>query len=106
LRPPTPSSSCSSSWYVPSTSLHSATPANSQATANHYFLDAVGGFFVTILAFRVNRILLNLRPIEEWAFWLVRTERPMDKAKYEAVLSRQNAGQRDEAGRPLMSDSA
>jgi len=43
-----------------------------QATANHYILDAVGGFFVTILAHRVKKLLLNLRPIEGWFFWALR----------------------------------
>lgn len=42
------------------------------ATANHYLLDAVGGFFVTVLAYRINRLVLNLRPLEEWFFWLIR----------------------------------
>lgn len=47
----------------------------SQATANHYLLDAVGGFFVSLLAYRLNQVLLNLRPIEEWFFWLLRYAR-------------------------------
>ena len=75
-----------------------------QATANHYLFDAVGGFFVTILAWRINRVLLNLRPIEEWFFWAIRTERPMDKAKYEEVLHRHPGADRD-VSRPLMSDA-
>lgn len=75
------------------------------ATANHYLLDAVGGFFVTILAYRLNRLLLNLRPIEEWFFWIFRTERPMDKVQFQAVLHRENAvsaSHRDMSHRPLM----
>jgi len=39
------------------------------ATANHYFLDAVGGGLVSLLAYRLNTVLLNLRPLEEWGFW-------------------------------------
>ncbi|WWD20416.1 hypothetical protein CI109_104892 [Kwoniella shandongensis] len=74
------------------------------ATANHYLLDAVGGFFVTILAYRANKLLLNLRPIEEWFFWLLRTERPMDKVQFQSVMNRENISpaQRDMAQRPLM----
>lgn len=40
------------------------------ATANHYLLDAVGGGLVSVLAYRANTILLNLRPLEEWGFWV------------------------------------
>lgn len=76
-----------------------------QATANHYLFDAVGGFFVTLLAYKINKVLLNLRPIEEWFFWVIRTERPMDKAKYEAILYN-TTGREREANRPLMTDSA
>ncbi|WVR07946.1 hypothetical protein IAU60_004989 [Kwoniella sp. DSM 27419] len=60
------------------------------ATANHYILDAVGGFFVTVLAHKVNRVLLNLRPIEEWFFWLLRLERPMDKVQFQSIIEREN----------------
>ncbi|EIW71429.1 hypothetical protein TREMEDRAFT_37809 [Tremella mesenterica DSM 1558] len=76
------------------------------ATANHYLLDAVGGLFVTILAYRANRLLLNLRPIEEWWFWALRTEKPMDKADFENVVNREKVGQlavpRDMSQRPLL----
>jgi hypothetical protein len=48
------------------------------STGNHYILDAIVGFFVTVLAWRINNVLLNLRPLEEWGFWLCRTEKPMD----------------------------
>jgi hypothetical protein len=47
-------------------------------TANHYILDAVAGFCVSVTAWKINHILLNLRPLEEWGFWLCRTEKPMD----------------------------
>ena len=40
------------------------------ATANHYFLDAVGGACVSIAAYRWNTVLLNLRALEEGSFWL------------------------------------
>jgi hypothetical protein len=43
-----------------------------QATANHYLLDAVGGFFVTVVAYKINHLLLYLRPLEEWGMWLCR----------------------------------
>jgi hypothetical protein len=77
------------------------------ATANHYIIDAIGGFFVTIAAHRFNRILLNLRPVEEWGFWLTRTEKPMDKAQFLTAVARDgsvSAGHRDMSQRPLMSD--
>lgn len=76
------------------------------ATANHYLIDAIGGFFVTIAANRFNRVLLNLRPIEEWGFWVTRTEKPMDKAQFLNAVAR-DAGvsaHRDMSQRPLMSD--
>jgi hypothetical protein len=40
--------------------------------------DQASADFVTVLAWRINQILLNLRPLEEWGFWLCRTEKPMD----------------------------
>lgn len=49
------------------------------ATANHYLVDALGGAVVTYIAHHYNRILLNLRPIEEWAFWMCATDKPVDK---------------------------
>lgn len=76
------------------------------STANHYLLDAVGGFFVTVLAHRFNRVLLNLRPIEEWGFWIARTEKPMDKAQFQTVTKDVgvSASHRDMSQRPLMSE--
>lgn len=73
------------------------------ATANHYILDAVGGFFVTVLAHKINGMMLNLRPIEEWGFWLTGTEKPMDKAQFVAAVSREPGMQRDMVQRPLIS---
>lgn len=43
-----------------------------KATANHFLLDAVGGFFVTVVAYKINHLLLYLRPLEEWGMWLCR----------------------------------
>ncbi|KAI5453982.1 hypothetical protein NCC49_004975 [Naganishia albida] len=57
------------------------------ATANHYLLDAVGGFFVTVVAYKINHLLLYLRPLEEWGMWLCRTEKPLDKALFEQALA-------------------
>jgi hypothetical protein len=48
------------------------------STGNHYIADSIAGFFVACLAWRINNVLLNLRPLEEWGFWLCRTEKPMD----------------------------
>jgi hypothetical protein len=46
------------------------------ATANHFLLDAVVGAFIPILAFTVSDVMLVFRPIEEWSFWIFRTEKP------------------------------
>jgi hypothetical protein len=46
------------------------------ATANHYVFDALVGGCIPLVAFRLNRLLLNLRPVEEWGFWLCRVEKP------------------------------
>ncbi|QDS68918.1 hypothetical protein FKW77_008248 [Venturia effusa] len=46
------------------------------ATANHYLLDAFVGGCVTILAFWVGDGMLVFRLVEEWVFWMVRTEKP------------------------------
>jgi hypothetical protein len=59
-------------------------------TANHYFLDAVGGFFVTILAHKLNHVLLNLRPIEEWGFWLCGVDKPLDGEIFQRLLAEQS----------------
>ncbi|WWC73802.1 uncharacterized protein I206_107774 [Kwoniella pini CBS 10737] len=78
------------------------------ATANHYDLDAAGGFIVTVVAHRINRLVLNLRPIEEWLFWLLRCERPIDKVQFDNLIHQENvvnAGHRDMSQRPLMSGS-
>ncbi|KAF2837073.1 hypothetical protein M501DRAFT_1018472 [Patellaria atrata CBS 101060] len=46
------------------------------ATANHFVLDAVVGAMIPLLGWRYNEFLLYLRPLEEWGFWLIRTEKP------------------------------
>jgi hypothetical protein len=46
------------------------------ATANHFVLDAAAGALVPIVAFLLSDVLLVLRPVEEWAFRLCRTEKP------------------------------
>jgi len=46
------------------------------ATANHFVLDAAIGAMVHALGWRLNELMLLLRPLEEWLFWLCRTERP------------------------------
>ncbi|KAF2140839.1 uncharacterized protein K452DRAFT_41533 [Aplosporella prunicola CBS 121167] len=46
------------------------------ATANHFVLDAVVGAAIPAIGWRFNRVLLVLRPLEEWGFWVLRTEKP------------------------------
>jgi len=48
------------------------------ATANHFVLDAVVGAMIPVVGWRLNEVMLNLRPLEEWGFWLCRTEKPSD----------------------------
>jgi hypothetical protein len=45
-------------------------------TANHWIMDCLAGVLVIIVGWFLNWILLGLRPIEEWGFWLVRTKKP------------------------------
>lgn len=45
-------------------------------TANHWILDCVAGVFVVLTGWYVNWILLGLRLVEEWGFWLVKAEKP------------------------------
>jgi hypothetical protein len=47
-------------------------------TANHWTLDCIVGVLVVLTGWFVNWILLGLRPVEEWGFWLTRTEKPKD----------------------------
>ncbi|OCH94532.1 hypothetical protein OBBRIDRAFT_125010 [Obba rivulosa] len=46
------------------------------ATANHFVLDAVVGFFVVLVGFKMNTILLNLLPLEDAFMYLIRTHKP------------------------------
>jgi len=46
------------------------------ATANHFVLDAAVGALIPIVAFLLSDVLLVLRPVEEWAFRLCRTQKP------------------------------
>lgn len=48
------------------------------ATANHYVLDLVIGACVLWIAYRYNRAVLVLLPLEESFFRLIRLERPED----------------------------
>lgn len=45
-------------------------------TANHFLLDAFVGGCVTVFAFLGRDVMLVFRPVEEWVFWIVRTEKP------------------------------
>lgn len=71
-------------------------------TANHYLLDAVGGFFVTILALKLNHLLLNLRPIEEWGFWLCGVDKPLDGEIFSRLLAEQSHHKWDEQEQGLL----
>ncbi|KAK8173821.1 integral membrane protein [Phyllosticta citrichinensis] len=46
------------------------------ATANHFVLDALVGAAVPVLGWRLNRLWLVLEPLEDWAFRMLRTEKP------------------------------
>ncbi|KAK7547566.1 PAP2 superfamily-domain-containing protein [Phyllosticta citricarpa] len=46
------------------------------ATANHFVLDALVGAAVPALGWRWNRLWLVLEPLEDWAFWMLRIEKP------------------------------
>jgi hypothetical protein len=54
------------------------------ATANHYLLDALAGACVVGLAWRFNRIMLALRLLEEWGFWLCRAHKPPRMSEHAA----------------------
>jgi hypothetical protein len=47
-------------------------------TANHWILDCVVGVCVVITGWYLNWIMLGFRGIEEWTYWLARTEKPRD----------------------------
>lgn len=46
------------------------------ATANHFILDAVAGAAVCGIAWRSERALLNLLPLEDWFLWCLRMHKP------------------------------
>lgn len=51
------------------------------STANHYILDAVAGFFVSIIAWNINWVLLNLLPIEDFFFNLLHIHKPTQEGE-------------------------
>ncbi|KAK1753908.1 PAP2 superfamily-domain-containing protein [Echria macrotheca] len=46
------------------------------ATANHWVLDTVAGVGVLVVAYRWNRVLLGLLPLEEFVLGVLRLEKP------------------------------
>ncbi|EKG21280.1 integral membrane protein [Macrophomina phaseolina MS6] len=46
------------------------------ATANHFVCDALVGSMVPVVGWRVNRWICVLEPLEQWGFWVCRTEKP------------------------------
>lgn len=46
------------------------------ATANHFILDAVAGALVCGVAWKSERVLLNLVPLEDWFLWCLRMHKP------------------------------
>lgn len=46
------------------------------ATANHFVLDAVAGAVVCGMAWKSERLLLNLLPLEDWFLWCLRMHKP------------------------------
>ena len=48
------------------------------ATANHWVLDCVADICIVVVGWQAEWLLLELRPIEEWGFWVCRTEKPRD----------------------------
>jgi hypothetical protein len=55
------------------------------ATANHFILDAVAGACVCSVAWNVNRVLLNLLPVEDYFLWIVRIHKPERRVGYQGV---------------------
>ncbi|KIW16848.1 hypothetical protein PV08_04038 [Exophiala spinifera] len=47
------------------------------STANHFILDAVAGATICGLGWNMNRVLLNLLPLEDWFLWAVRIHKPV-----------------------------
>lgn len=46
------------------------------STANHFILDAVAGAIICAAGWRVNGVLLNLLPLEDWFLWCLRIHKP------------------------------
>ena len=51
------------------------------ATANHFILDAVAGAVVCGIAWRSEKVLLNLLPLEDWFLWCLRMHKPEIEAE-------------------------
>jgi len=57
------------------------------ATGNHYLLDAVAGFFVVCVALLLNKILLNLLPLEDFILYYLHIHKPANKDElYDTVV--------------------
>jgi hypothetical protein len=59
------------------------------ATANHFLLDAFVGGLVPIISWLVSDVWLIFRPLEEWLYWLCRTEKPLAADQDPLWLQRQ-----------------
>lgn len=62
------------------------------ATANHFVADAVVGACVPALGWRLSRAWCLLEPVEAWAFWALRTEKPPALGE-RGVRSRRGSGE-------------
>lgn len=62
------------------------------STANHFILDAVAGAMVCAIGWRVNGVLLNLLPFEDWFLWCLRIHKPTFEAFETAELDTSDAG--------------
>ncbi|EXJ80676.1 hypothetical protein A1O3_06960 [Capronia epimyces CBS 606.96] len=47
------------------------------STANHFILDAVAGSLVCAVGWKINPMLLNLLPLEDWFLWVLRMHKPV-----------------------------
>ena len=56
------------------------------ATANHFILDAIAGAAICGIAWRGNRLLLNLVPLEDYFLWCVRIHKPERRVVERGVL--------------------
>ncbi|OAX85056.1 hypothetical protein ACJ72_00557 [Emergomyces africanus] len=46
------------------------------ATANHFILDALAGAIICAFGWWGNSVLLNLLPLEDYLFWILKTHKP------------------------------